>query len=170
MDVDHAPVVRGFTLLEVLVVLLILGLLVGWVSVASRPDERAMLHIEAERLGRLLDLAAEESRYSGKAIAWSADERGYRFWRLLEPGWTEILDSDLLRARALPPGVTLSGIWAENMRPQGAMRLEFVPYGTFAYSIEMSLGSEHYAVTASPIGIVRVSPREGNAHGSRALR
>jgi general secretion pathway protein H len=158
--IDHARAVRGFTLLELVVVVLIMGLLAGLVSVVSRPDERAMLHIEAERLGRLLDLAAEESRYSGKTIAWSADARGYRFWRFLEPGWTEILDNDLLRARALPPGMTLSGIWAENMGPQETMRLELVPYRTFAYSIEMSLGREHYTVTASPIGIVRVAPRE----------
>jgi hypothetical protein len=68
----------------------------------------------------------------------------------------------VLRARTLPTGVTLTGVWTENMRPQAAMRLEFLPYATFAYSIEMSLGSARYSVSASPIGIVRVAPREAD--------
>lgn len=170
MEEHHARALRGFTLVELLIVLLVMGLLVSGISLVSLPDDRARLRIEAERLGRLLELAAEESRYTGKAIAWSADERGYRFWRFLEPGWTEILDHDLLRARALPPDVTLTGIWAENVRSQGPMRLEFASHSTFAYSIEMSLGSERYAVTASPIGVVRVVPGETNANSFSALR
>ncbi len=164
---------RGFTLIEMLVVLLIMGLFVGLVSTITQPDERGLLRVEAERLAQLLDLAAAESRLTGKSIGWTADGPGYRFWRLREDagGWSELRDSDLLRARTLPQGMMISGLRVENMRPQGVMRLEFTPYGaTLSFTIEMSLGAERYAVAGSPIGEVRALPSKGKTNGGMALR
>jgi type II secretion system protein H len=73
-----APNDRGFTLIEVLVVLMIIGLFVGLVSAITRPDDRAVLRLEAERLSQLLDFAAAEAQLTGKSIAWTADESGAR--------------------------------------------------------------------------------------------
>ena len=158
---------RGFTLIEMLVVLLIMGLLVGLVSTITRPDERTALRVEAERLARLLDLAAAESRLTGKSIGWTADGLGYRFWRFREDaGWSEIRDSDLLRARTLPQGMAISGVRVENVGAPGVMRLEFSPYGpTLSFMIEISLGAEHRGVAGSPIGELRVLPIEGKTNG-----
>lgn len=163
---------RGFTLIEVLVVLLIMGLFVGLVSAIVRPDDRGLLRVEAERLGQLLDLAAAESRLTGKSIAWTTDGPGYRFWQFQEDtGWSEIRDSDLLRARTLPQGMMISGLQVETMRPQGVMRLEFTAYGpTLAFNVEMSLGAARYAIAASPVGDVRVLPGEGKTNDGMALR
>jgi general secretion pathway protein H len=163
---------RGFTLIEMLVVLMIMGLFVGLVSAITRPDDRAVLRLEAERLSQLLDFAATEARLTGKSIAWTADESGYRFWRAGDDAtWSEIRDSELLRARTLPQGVTVSGFRVENMRPQGPMRLEFSPQGSsLAFSIGMSIGAERYAVTGSPVGDVRVAPGEARTDGEVALR
>ena len=161
---------RGFTLVEMLVVLLIMGLLVGLVSAIALPDERGLLRNEAERLAQLLDLAVAESRLTGKSIGWTADGPGYRFWRFREDtGWSEIRDSDLLRVRTLPQGMNISGLRVENMRPQGVMRLEFTPYAPpLFFTIEMSLGAERYAVAASPNGNVRAVPSEGRSYGTPA--
>jgi len=162
----------GFTLIEMLVVLLIMGLLVGLVSTITRPDDRALLRIEAERLAQLLDLAVAESRLTGKSIAWTSDGPDYRFLRFQDDtGWAEILDSDSLRARTLPQGITISSLKVETMRPQGVMRLEFTPYvRTLSFSIAMSLGAERYIIAASPVGDVRVLPGEGKADDGVALR
>jgi general secretion pathway protein H len=159
-----APNARGFTLIEVLVVLMIIGLFVGLVSAITRPDDRAVLRLEAERLSQLLDFAAAEAQLTGKSIAWTADGSGYRFWRSADDAnWSEIRDGELLRARALPQGVAVAGFRVENMRPQGAMRLEFAPQGSaLAFSIALSLGSERYSVAGSPVGDVRMFPGEGN--------
>ncbi len=163
---------RGFTIIEMLVVLMIIGLFFGLVSAITRPDERAMLRLEAERLSQLLDFAAAEARLTGRSIAWTADESGYRFWRADEDAsWLEIRDSELLRARTLPQGVLVSGFRVENMRPQGAIRLEFAPQGSLlAFTIGMSLGDEQYSVVGSPIGEVRVVPGKGRIDGEVALR
>jgi general secretion pathway protein H len=163
---------RGFTLIEMLVVLLIMGLMVGLVSAIARPDDRARLQVEAARLAALLDFAAEQSRLTGKSIAWTANGSGYRFWQLQEEtGWSEVRESDLLRARSLPQGMMISDLRVETMRPQGDMRLEFIPYGsTLAFTIEMSLGAERYAVAASPVGDVQALPNAGEQNGNLALR
>lgn len=163
---------RGFTLIEMLVVVLIMGLFVGLVSAITRPDDRGLLHVEAERLAQLLDFAAVESRLTGKSIAWTSDGSSYRFWRLHEDsGWSEVHDNDLLRMRTLPQGMTIAELRVETARPHDVMRLEFVPYvPTLAFTVEMSLGAERYTVAASPIGDVRVLSSARNTHGDVALR
>ncbi len=163
---------RGFTLIEMLVVLMIIGLFFGLVSVLTRPDERALLRLEADRLSQLLDFAATEARLTGRAIAWTAEESGYRFWRSDDSAnWLEIRDNDMLRARTLPQGISISGFRVENMRPHGGMRLEFAPQGSsLAFVIGMSSGTAYYSVVGSPIGDVRVVPGNGAADGAVALR
>lgn len=155
----------GFTLIEMLIVLLIMGLLVGLVSVIARPDDRGLLRVEAERLAQLLDLAVMESRMTGQPMAWTAHQSGYGFWRMTgDAGWSEARDSDLLRARTLPRGMLISGLQAENAPAGGAMRLEFSPYGlTHVFAVEMSLGAARCVVAASPIGEVRVSADDGRS-------
>jgi len=163
---------RGFTLIEMLVVLVIMGLFVGLVSVIVQPDDRALLRLEAERLAQLLDFAAADARLTGRSISWTADDSGYRFSRATgDAGWLEIRDTDLLRARVLPRGMSVSALRVENMRPQGPMRLEFTPEGaSLAFTITLSLGAAAYAVVGSPVGEITITPREGTGNGSVALR
>lgn len=160
---------RGFTLIEVLVVVLIMGMLVGLVSVVTRPDARGTLRIEAERLAQLLDLAATEAGFTGTPIAWTADESEYRFWRWRDGGgWTEIRDNELLRSRVLPAGVSVADLRVENMRPQGAPRLEFVPYAPpLFFKVELALGEVRYAVASDAGGTVRALA--GDPDGTPAL-
>src|SRR4051812_43869935 len=88
---------QGFTLIEMLVVLLIMGIFVGLVSTIAQPDDRALLRVEAERLAQLLDLAATKSRLTGRPIAWTVDGPGYRFWQFNEDTyWTEVRDDDAM--------------------------------------------------------------------------
>ena len=163
---------NGFTLIEMLVVLLIMGLFVGLVSTIAQPDDRALLRVEAERLAQLLDLAATKSLLTGRSIAWTADGPGYRFWQFSEDTyWTEIRDDDTLRARALPQGMMISGLRVENMRAPEHMRLEFNAYGpTLSFSVEMSLGATHTTVAGSPIGDVRVLPGQGRTNDEMVRR
>jgi general secretion pathway protein H len=161
----------GYTLIEMLVVVLIMGIFLGLVSAVARPDERTRLNIEAERLAQLLNLAAAESRLTGKPIRWTADGPGYRFWRAHEEGgWLEIHNSsDLLRPRTMPDGMVIADFRIESLQRQNAMRLDFMPYGLpLAYTIEMSLGSERVSVAASPFGDAQLWTGPENAYGPLA--
>jgi general secretion pathway protein H len=136
---------RGFTLIELLVVLLIMGLAAGLIGAIAQPDERTLLRVEAERLAQLLDLAATESRLTGKPVAFTAERSRYSFWRWREDaGWFEARE-DVLRARTLPSGMVLSGL-----------RIEFDAYVPAVYQVQMSLGEARYAVDGSPLGEVRI--------------
>lgn len=71
----HAPkrpgwLAAGFTLVEVLVVLAIVGLATGLVTLAIRDPAAARLDQEAMRLAALLESARAESRVSGVAVLW----------------------------------------------------------------------------------------------------
>lgn len=168
-DMPRALASRGFTLIEMLAVLLVMGLLAGLASAIVRPDEHAQLRIESERLAQLLDLAATEAHLSGKTLAWGADGKSYRFWMREKDGWTELRNHGSLHARDLPQGMAISSLALENRRTQDGMRLEFTAHGAAAvFSLELSLGDERYAIESSPLGEVRVVPVKGRPHGEAA--
>jgi general secretion pathway protein H len=163
---------RAFTLIEILVVLLIMGLFVGLVSTIIRPDDRALLRVEADRLAQLLDLAAMEARYSGKRVAWTSDGEGYRFWRLgAESEWAEVRDVDALRPRTLPKGIRIAALKVENSPPRQTMRLEYTTFGPpLAYVIDMTFGESRYSLESSAIGVIRVVPDDRTSSAEPATR
>ena len=61
---------RGFTLLELLVVLAIVALSVGAVSLALRDGTATALEREGVRLAALLEMARAESRVTGTLVRW----------------------------------------------------------------------------------------------------
>jgi len=100
---------RGFTLLEILVVMFIIGIIVGFavLSVDGRAgDDR--LQQEAERLEALLEVAAEEAILYSVEVGLDLTRDGYRFLRLADDGWQAIDRSDHpLRPRELTPEMKL---------------------------------------------------------------
>ncbi|WP_081057848.1 GspH/FimT family pseudopilin [Burkholderia vietnamiensis] len=96
----------GFTLLEMLVVLVIVGLLVAVVTLAPSRNRRTDLAEEAQRLANLLESAGDEAQVRSMPIAWQLVGGGYRFVQRTESGgWTPMTD-DLYRARRWGGAVT----------------------------------------------------------------
>ena len=60
----------GFTLVEILVVLLIVALGAGVISLALRDTAESRLDREGERLATLLEAARAEARAGGLAVRW----------------------------------------------------------------------------------------------------
>jgi general secretion pathway protein H len=90
---------HGFTLLELLVVIVLAGILLSIVSVSVTPDPRQQLAREGQRIGQLLALASDEARIRQQPITWEADLNGYRF--VSEAGGERQLltGDDMLRER-----------------------------------------------------------------------
>ncbi|WP_368860356.1 GspH/FimT family pseudopilin [Caballeronia sp. BR00000012568055] len=95
----------GFTLLEMLVVLVIAGLLVSLASLQLTRNPRTDLNEEAQRLALLFESAGDEAQVRARPIAWQPLDGGFRFDVRTEDGWRPLRD-DLLRARRWEGGVT----------------------------------------------------------------
>ena len=127
--------VRGFTLIEVMVVIVIIAILVTMVSLSMRGD-RAGEQIEEEgrRLAALLNLLREEAVMRDRDLGFALTPEGYHFVQAIvssglqseadakteAPSGTDraaqsadtaaflpLTDDSVFRARALPPGTVL---------------------------------------------------------------
>jgi general secretion pathway protein H len=95
----------GFTLLEMLVVLLIAGLLISLASLSLTRNPRTDLNEEAQRLALLFESAGDEAQVRARPIAWQPLAGGFRFDVRTEDGWRPLRD-DLLGQRRWEGGVT----------------------------------------------------------------
>jgi general secretion pathway protein H len=96
--------VRGFTLVEILVVIVILGIAAGLAVVAIAPDERELSAREARRFAGALEYAAKRAQWRNEMLGVSAARRVVRYWRrdVVNDRWQVVDDDDVLRTRALP--------------------------------------------------------------------
>ena len=105
------PRAAGFTLLEVLVVVTIIGILISMavVSINVLGGDHEMDQ-EAERLVAVLGEARDDAMLHGRDLGLRVDARGYDWLKYdsRTDRWVPIDDDIVLRARALPEGVQLA--------------------------------------------------------------
>jgi len=101
---------KGFTLLEILVVIVIVGVIISvvTVSVGVLGRDRDMQE-QAERIWAVLNQAREESELQGFDVGLRVGTNSYDFLRFdaRQQLWLPVVEDDLLSARALPPGLRL---------------------------------------------------------------
>ena len=93
-----AATARGFTLLELLLVVALIAMASAGVAFAMRETGEQLLEREAQRLAAQLDAARAQSRATGVPVVWQGDASGFEFQGLqqaqpglvpwLEPGTT----------------------------------------------------------------------------------
>lgn len=113
--VNKAPAAAGFTLLEVLVVLVIISVIVGLavLSIDTGPEE---LRREGNRIASLLELASEEAVMNGRECRVVLRRHGYSFEQLQEGKW-QATEDELFRPRQLPDDISLQ-LFLENQEVQ----------------------------------------------------
>jgi general secretion pathway protein H len=79
----HAGAVRGFTLIELMIVVALVAVAAGVISLSLRDPANTRLEHEAARLAVLLESARAESRASGLPVRWVpqrvGDDADFRF-------------------------------------------------------------------------------------------
>jgi general secretion pathway protein H len=148
------PRASGFTLLEVLVVVVILAVLVSLVTVRIAPDSRQSLREEATRLAAVLGHAHDEAVVTGAALAWQPDANGYRFVRR-DPDrvWRAVDGDAALRARAFAAGVQLAAVETPERTTNATPAIVILPTGASGpFRITLALESHRVRVTSDGRG------------------
>jgi len=99
----------GFTLIEMLVVLIIIGIVVTSVTLSIRTDDRGeKMETEMRRIQALLKLASEEAVMQDEDIALRVSQDSYSFEVLSDKGWQPITDDKVFRQRKVVEGTELA--------------------------------------------------------------
>lgn len=156
---------RGFTLIEIVVVLLIITITVGLIGVNLGRGDANRARDEADRAVLLLQAARDEAILQGKILAVEFHADGYRFLRVNDKGRLVPIEADdTLAPHVLPDGVTLSfdmdGASAGN---ETGLILE--PSGSFAaFTLTLRAGQARWLAQGSANGRIRsLAPEDAHA-------
>lgn len=97
---------RGFTLLEVMVVLVIIGTIIGIITITV-DTRREKVTIAVDRLASLTRLASEEAVLRSRELALEIKPDGYHFLTLGDEGFIPLEGDSLLKERKLPEDLEL---------------------------------------------------------------
>lgn len=162
----------GFTLIEVMVVLLIIGVSIGFISLNVGP-RRQVVEEEAKRLAALLNLAQEEAILTGNEYALELRLSEYRFVRLDGESWQEFPQDEVFRPRTLPAELRLELTIGGELISQALLtaedhdsppRIYLLSSGEITpFSIELvdQTSEEGYSVILHPSGLVVVEKDYG---------
>lgn len=147
----------GFTLLELLVVLVIAGIMLGMVSFNAMPGEQQVLQKDAQRIALLFQLARDEAIVRNRPIAFEADSQGYRFLLRGDNEWQPLAQDDMLRERAFsraPVNISISPFIAQG---DGPLRVIFgrEPVDN-PFVLTLAYGQAQVRIRADGIGHYRV--------------
>jgi general secretion pathway protein H len=164
---------KGFTLVELLVVLVVIGITLGVTMVQLMPDNRAVLRQEAQRLALLLENAELEAQSSGRSLAWSGEASHYRFWKKNDYNeWIRIEDNTLFRSRDLPEGIRISQTTVEERTIKPGDRLSLSAH-SIALPFHISIGNQYGNAsiigksTGEVIASLDSEPDEAQKHAQR---
>lgn len=104
---------RGFTLLEILVVLVLIGIITSFALLSAGGGPRTRLAEEARRLAALVELHQQEAILNGATHGIQFARAGYTLLTLGEKGEWQPATTDTLIHHALPEDIVLS-LWVED--------------------------------------------------------
>jgi len=96
----------GFTLLEVLVVILIIGVIISFAALSIHRADNSVEE-ETQRLAALIKLGSQEAVLQGREFALEFEADRYAFVVFDGEQWQPLADDDILRPRTLPFDVVI---------------------------------------------------------------
>jgi general secretion pathway protein H len=148
-------VMRGFTLIEILVVCAIIAILAGLVMIRLDRSDASRLNNAAEDLTRRLEAARDESVIRGQAVAFSSDGKGYQFWLADtdKNAWFPLPASESMAANRFASGIELITLRINGSSRSLGERIVFSPSGLIdPFALTLAIGSSRIEVLADALG------------------
>ena len=152
---------QGFTLLELLIVLVILGITVSFTVLSfglKNPQDELKEH--GQRIAALMQLASEESILLGAELAMQFNNDSYLFLNLKEDAWLEIANDPIFRQREFPEhiqiDVSVEGIAGSDSNIK--QRVYFYSSGEaspFILTLSSRDSDAHYKVTGDSQAVIK---------------
>lgn len=143
--------VRGFTLIEVLVVMTILGLAISGVSLSLETLRNRDTDLASERVRWVLEAAAERARIRGQAIAFETLADGYRFSiRDVDGRWIAFDEAPLFVERVLPENLRWMSLKVEGVETDRIVFASRAP----RFELRMQSGDSDIRLDGRPTGAV----------------
>lgn len=166
---------RGFTLIEVTVVMVIIAILAGFavLSLGNRSQD-SRFETEARRLEKLIGLAAEQAETQGVEIGLRFDGNAYEFLALSPEGkWAPLQDTGSLRQRELPQplfvGLTIEGRGVktgaqkdDEIKPQ-ILLLSSGEATAFVVELHVPKQKDFYRLEGDALGHLKLERKEKSA-------
>lgn len=155
----RAKLHRGFTLIEILVVVAIVTVLLGLAVVKLGASDESRLQGAAEDLAMRLENVRDEAVIRGQALAFSTDGQGYQFWLadLERNEWLALPASDVIASKSLPGGVAIDEMRINGLpRPLGE-RIVFPLSGlTEPFVLTLASGKSRTSIISDALGRLEV--------------
>jgi len=145
----------GFTLIELVVILLVLSVIFGMVGINLTRDDTDILRDEGDRLAVLIQAAHEEAIMQARPFALTPVPEGYQFLRLGDDNKLQPIQSgDLLGPRKLAHRVAIDDFEVEGAKDEKPI-LTFEPSGVVpAFTIVLHLQETRWYVQGHTNGKV----------------
>ena len=146
---------RGFTLIEVLVVVAIAGIVVALASVNLFPSDAEVARREAGRLALAIEHARDAAWFGGRPTAVSFDEGRLRTWRRCRDGW-----EPGAREATLASDVRVTALAIDGHAVPAGERIVFLPDGLGEpFRVALEVRGLPWAVDGDVAGAVTVVTR-----------
>lgn len=104
----NSTIVNGFTLIEVMLVIVLVGLMVSVVQFSASGDKaEETLELSSKRFAGVFNIAAEYGMLNNIELGLVIGKKGYQFLGYDGITWSDISDNELFSRYKLPEGVEL---------------------------------------------------------------
>ena len=150
---------RGFTLLEMLVALVVASIMLSLVTLQLMPSAQSVLREESKRVAFLMENGAMSMQSGGQPLAWSGTGNSYRFWTRSKAGeWVRIERDNLLHPRTLAEEIHIGDVSFNGRRIEpGALVVLSPELSAKDFRVRLLSGNLYADVIGNGLGKVTVA-------------